>query len=549
MALKIFGWISGVIAFLLLIAFLYVKNVSVIREPVVPAHTETDPLMHQPDSGLFIVGNNWFRKSESGLYELYLEGKPFERGIANGKLTRSLVQFQEKAFLEQINDMIPSTTYLGFLKYFVGWFHRNLDEHIPDEFKQEIYGISLSASHEYDEIASPYQRILNYHAAHDIGHGLQNMALVGCTSFATWNNASEDGSLIIGRNFDFYVGDAFAEKKIVAFYNPEKGNRFMMVTFGGMTGVLSGMNDQGLTVTINAAKSDIPFAAAMPVSLLAREILQYATTIREAFEIAGKRKMFVSESFLIGSAKDKRAAVIEKSPDDIALYESGKEYIISTNHFQSETLGGTALNQEHMANSASAYRYSRVDQLLLRQGKNTPQKAAGILRDRKGLNDKPLGLGNEKAINQLIAHHGIIFQPEKNLVWVSTAPWQLGKFVCYDLNKIFAREPLQNTEIYELEKTIPADTFLRSPLYKQALKYNAFRFPFQSREGLAPDSLIAWNPDSYQAYMIAADLYRSKNDFHSAALLYEKALQKEVATRHEREYIEENLNLCKKKLR
>jgi predicted choloylglycine hydrolase len=129
---------------------------------------------------------------------------------------------------------------------------------VTEEYKEEIFGVSQAASEEFNDIAQPYQRILNYHAAHDIGHALQNMSLVGCTSFATWGDKSEDGKLIIARNFDFYVGEDFARDKIVAFYNPSQGHKFMMITFGGMTGVLSGMNDQGLTVTINAAKSDIP---------------------------------------------------------------------------------------------------------------------------------------------------------------------------------------------------------------------------------------------------------------------------------------------------
>ena len=136
--------------------------------------------------GFYTIKNNWFRKSNSGLYEMYVEGTPFELGVVNGKLTKELVQRQEDHFSEQINKMIPSKFYLHFLKYFIGWFNRNLDKNVTEEYKEEIYGVSESASDKYDYIGSNYQRILNYHAAHDIGHALQNLALVGCTSFGTW---------------------------------------------------------------------------------------------------------------------------------------------------------------------------------------------------------------------------------------------------------------------------------------------------------------------------------------------------------------------------
>lgn len=160
---------------------------------------------------------------------------------------------------------------------------------VPEEYQTEIYGVSQYTSHDFDNIAPQYQRSLYLHAAHDIGHALQDLALVGCSSFAA-GEKSEDANLILGRNFDFYVNDAFAENKIIAFVNPEEGNQFMMVTWPGMIGAVSGMNIQGLTVTINAGKSKIPMSAKTPISILTREILQHASTIDEAIAIAKKEK-------------------------------------------------------------------------------------------------------------------------------------------------------------------------------------------------------------------------------------------------------------------
>src|SRR5450755_2249595 len=370
---------------LILSGVIYLIIVSKTNPPKISDKSALSWQRTEPSPGLFTLRNNWFRKSRSGLFELYVEGEPYDRGVVNGKLTKELIQLQEDYFNAQINRMVPSRFYRHFLKYVVGWFNRDLDKHVTEEYKEEIYGISFSASDRYNYIGSNYQRILNYHAAHDIGHALQNLALVGCTSFGTWGTRSADGNMIIGRNFDFYVGDHFSENKIVAFEHPADGFRFMSVTWGGFIGVVSGMNEKGLTVTINAAKSDIPSGSATPVSLVAREILQYAGNISEAMAIAKKRKMFVSESFLIGSAEDGKAVIIEKTPDSVGLYDPGKNEIICSNHFQSSALGGLKSNKIQIRQSASDYRFHRVQELLDATGKNSLEQTVQILRDRAGL--------------------------------------------------------------------------------------------------------------------------------------------------------------------
>jgi predicted choloylglycine hydrolase len=247
-------------------------------------------------------------------------------------------------------------------------------------------------------------RSLYLHGAHDIGHSLQDLALVGCSSFAAWNSKSEDGNLILGRNFDFYAGDDFAKDKVIAFIKPTQGNPFMIYTWAGMTGAVSGMNTKGLTITINAGKSKIPLIAKTPISVLAREILQYASTIDEAIAIAKKRKVFVSESIMVGSAVDNKAILIEVSPNNFGVFDvPNSNQIICSNHFQSKELKNHKRNKDQIRDSHSKYRFDKMTELFDSNPKINPTIAAEILRNTKGLNDKEIGYGNEKALNQFIS--------------------------------------------------------------------------------------------------------------------------------------------------
>jgi isopenicillin-N N-acyltransferase-like protein len=499
----------------------------------------------QSDSLRYQIGANFLQQNKYGLFEMYLEGADFERGAIYGKLAKELIRYQEQAFTDEIQRMIPSKNYLRFLKYIVGFMNRNLSDYVIPEYQNEIYGISLAASDEFNWIGTNYSRQLNYHAAHDIGHALANLMLVGCTSFATWNDRSKDSLLTVGRNFDFYVGDDFAKNKIVAFYNPDNGIPFMSVTWGGFAGVVSGMNTKGLTVTINANKSSIPSGAATPVSLVAREILQYASNISEAIAIAKKRKMFVSESFLISSASDNRAVVIEKTPDDLDVYESAGNEILCANHYQSKLLAAQELNQTQIKQSASLYRYERLQQLLHQTKRNTPQRTAEILRDYRGQNNADIGLTNEKALNQFISHHSIIFQPQKLLVWISTSPWQLGSYVCYDLNTIFRSS--KPTPLYVETFNISPDSILKTSIYTNIREYLALEKMHLSHKPFNPQSIIKANPNYYDSYRIAGDIYSELEKKDSAIVMYKKALTLEIATQDEKESISKKVLKLQKK--
>jgi tetratricopeptide (TPR) repeat protein len=286
--------------------------------------------------------------------------------------------------------------------------------------------------------------------------------------------------------------------------------------------------------------------------------LQYASTIKEAIEIAEMRKTFVSESILVGSAKDGKAVIIEKSPKKQGVYTTEEPQLVCSNHFQSESFKKDKKNKEHREKWHSQYRQDRMNELLNASDKLTYTDVAEILRERDGLSGKKIGYGNEKAINQMMAHHGIIFKPEELKVWVSANPYQMGEFVCYDLNTVFeiGSDLKTNRPIDVKEKTVPADPFIQSEAYKNYLAWRKMENEVDEKINDNPNDTLsqrqvnqfmALNPHYYLANFKLGKYFENKEQYAKACEQYEQALSKEVTTIYEVEEIEGRLKKCRKK--
>jgi predicted choloylglycine hydrolase len=543
------------VSFLLMLASCGTSK-SMHHEPDISKYNTAKPVVTKLSPTVFVSGKNSLLKNKQGLWELYVEGDPLEIGVTTGALSDSLLKKQENIFFYKIEDIIPSKFQQKLLRQFLKWYNRKLYTNVPEEYQTEIYGVSQYTSNNFDNIAPQYQRNLYLHAAHDIGHALQDLALVGCSSFAAWGEKSEDGNLILGRNFDFYVSDAFAENKIVAFIKPEQGYNFMMVTWPGMIGAVSGMNQQGLTVTINAGKSEIPLSAKTPISILTREILQHAQNIEDAIAIAKKRKVFVSESIMVGSAQDNKAVLIEVSPKKMDVYDvPNSNQLVCSNHFQGEAFKNDERNQVQIKDSHSKYRFDRMQELLDENPKMNPKIASEILRNKEGLKDISLGYGNEKALNQLLAHHGIIFKPKEKLVWVSANPFQLGEFVCYNLDSIFDRKSNSAISFEEENLNIAEDPFIRTEAFQNYKKFKVENHQFdlylKNKKTVSSKFIQHYqslNPDYWVVYYKAGLYFYQKKEFRAAQANFEKALTKEITTVPEKAKIEKYLKKLKRKL-
>lgn len=531
---------------------------SVKHIPDVSQYSLEIPKVNKINDSSFSFNQNYLTKNRQQLWELYIKGNALQLGYNNGALTQNLMQRQEDIFFSKVKGFVPSKFKQNLLRGFLKWYNRKMYLNVRDDFQVELYGLSQYSSDKYDFVAPKLRRAMYLHGAHDIGHAMRDLMVVGCTSLAVWNENTEDGDLLIGRNFDFSVGEDFAKNKLIEFVEPENGIPYLSVSWPGMIGVVSGMNKEGITVTINAGKSKIPLTAKTPISLVTREILQYAKNINQAIAIAKKRKVFVSESILVGSANDKKAVIIEVSPDNFGVYDvANSSRVLCSNHFQSDAYKDDKRNQKHIVASHSEYRYEKLQELLRENSKLNPEKMAAILRDRSGLKDKSIGLGNEKAINQLLAHHAVIFSPEKRLVWVSSSPYQLGEFVCYDLNEIFSDNRLSKGQFAKSELNIAKDPFADSQEFEN---YEVFKIiDSEISDAIKNGNIIltegsisdyqSLNPDFWWTYYQAGRYYFIHKEYTKAKIEFEKALTKEITTVPDKDNVENYLEKTMKKLK
>ncbi len=549
--LKIFLWIFAGILTLELCVVLFCMILHASADFAEPEFVPSEGEATIVSDSLRRWNNSAVRLNADGLWEMKVSGSAFERGEAIGKLAPDLVRYQEKVFADKLFEIVPNESYRNFLCYFMTIFNRRLGRSVPKEYRQEIKAMSTVCTHDFDEFGNPYERQMQYHSAHDIGHVMQDYMLVGCTSFAVWGDESADSSLIVGRNFDFYMGDDFARNKLVLFEKPDSGYPFVSITWPGMLGVLSGMNSEGLTVTINASKLETPRMSATPISFLTKRILQYSSTIEEAWRIAGEYRTFVSESILVSSAKDGRAAIIEKTPSEMAIYDQAKSdhsvhRIVCTNHYQSSKFWDNPVNQDNIRTSDSMVRFRRVEHLLDSLGVIDPQKAALVLRDMRGEDGQQIGYCNDLAINQLLAMHSVIFKPLERKIWVSTSPWQLGSFVCYDLNKALSSD--FSTVVSVPSEKIAKDPFVDSEDFRNVLEFKrmqpVIKNAANSGRRIQKDSLdyfISLDSQYYNAYNTVGDYYKSLDEDELARAYWSKALTLEMKPA-ERLYIENKIS-------
>jgi isopenicillin-N N-acyltransferase like protein len=163
--------------------------------------------------------------------------------------------------------------------------------------------------------------------------------------------------------------------------------------------------------------------------------LSEGRTVADAVRLLDERTPLVSHVVIAADAEGNVVA-IERVPGARATVRSLPERAAVTNHLEGP-FRDDPKNQRVIRESTTLARRARADELVARAPAPVDARVAvNILRDRRAAGDAPLPLGDRRAIDALIATHGVVFDTQTKTLWVSEAPHLLGRFVAFDLERM-----------------------------------------------------------------------------------------------------------------
>ncbi|MGZ4961240.1 MAG: C45 family autoproteolytic acyltransferase/hydrolase [Limisphaerales bacterium] len=517
------------------------------KPPPLPRDVAFLQLKPESRDGKVWLGKSWMSHRE-GLLVVHLQGSPLEMGYAHGVLLQNQMHTLENEFLQMIRGYVPRHWVMEMLKNYVIYRNRHLSDFIPEKYRLEILGTTLGCPDIHPEEGSFYSRLLNYHAAHDVSYMMIDNPLVsraGCTAFGAWGNATENGHLLTGRNFDWEAAEVFSRDRVVIMCEPDGGIPFISVAWAGMAGVVSGMNRAGVSVTLNGAPSSLPRETATPVAIVAREILEHAHNVPEALEILKSAKVFVSTLWLVGSRADGKFVVVEKTPNATQVREPEGDSIVCANHFQTPGLRDDSRNQKYLSEATSIPRQARLAELIQRtNGLISVARAVGFLRDRDLPGGVFAGNGHRATLNAFIATHATVMDLTDGIFWAASPPNQLGKFVAFDVGDFSRELP---------ERAVQADALIESGEFdraRQAQKNLADgRSALGGKNGEAALALAtkaeSLNPGFYQNAALRGRALLALGRRPEAAAAFQSALAEHPAFLKEKEELEGLLRQAK----
>jgi predicted choloylglycine hydrolase len=498
-----------------------------------------------------VAQSRFLPRAEAGLNNLVVFGSPYERGLATGRLTRGLIAEEEADLVAELNRFFPNPFLRRALMVAAMRWFWGIERYFPEWSTDEMYGVAQSAPHEEDTLADPFTRQIAYHGVHEIGQMFVDFDRqdFGCTAIGVpWRSG-----WLVGRNFDFEAVRLLDTEKLAKWEFPDAGggHAYLSVTWAGMVGAVTGVNEKGVYVSINAAGTADFRRHGTPTTLVALKALQEADTAHDAVRIIEAATTFISDIFVVADRTPGELYVVEKTPKRVAARRIDATLAV-TNHMTAPEFRDDPINEYRMREQTTVMRLERAEELVRRwraDAHQTPRDAAAamtdMLRDKRGVGGKVLHLGHRNALDALIATHSVVYSAPDRMFWISQGPALAGPYIGYDLEASFRERRPVGVESLPPDDVADATTFaeLRAGLARLREAKGALaggRCP-EAREALGAASATPAR-DHYEVLMSWGDYYKScGGDLALARTYWTRALDATPAYSKHRHYLREVL--------
>ena len=216
-------------------------------------------------------------------------------------------------------------------------------------------------------------------------------AIPACSTAIAWGDATHDGELMFGRNFDFPGVGVWDAAPAFITCAPTGGQRYgFFATRGADAPVVTVVNEAGLVFAPHTRwHRGVTFGGAMIVDVV-HELARRAETLDDAIRIARERPISSSWGIAIGSARERSACVLEIAGPALEVVRPapGATFLVCANRYRSAGLQAGQLAGSDAWALHSERRERRLRALVAeRTAPLTPEQIARFLGDRHDVDD------------------------------------------------------------------------------------------------------------------------------------------------------------------
>ncbi|MGB3291918.1 MAG: C45 family autoproteolytic acyltransferase/hydrolase, partial [Phormidesmis sp.] len=428
------------------------------------------------------------------------------------------------------------------------WDYRGADRFLDPEHRDELAAMALALPEAEGDRIDSYQRLFLYQCVYGLGQRLDDVLLEGSMFAAApkRTSAGEPGNLIVGRTLGFDLGRDFEADRIVTFYHPDGRYPFASIGWPGLMGVVTGINARGIVVALNPARTDDPLEEGAPLPLVLRTVLEQADTLERAVEIVQQAELRSAGIVLIGDGMNRTAVILEVAARDRenrrVVRGEDEPVVWATDHMVDEAFEGDLQNDWVRRYTSSGYRYDRLEELLSTGEPMDPARAAAVLRDRRGVGEQELGLGNRNALENLSTTHSVVVDATAMVMWVAEGPSTLGRYQAIDLGRSLRRTAVPPAPLDDL----PPDPLLYSEEYRdyqeaiEAIDHARVMLGrgMPERARWAAQVALALAPDLGELHRLLGDIERDLGRPEQARIHYRRYLELVPGRRREQVRVE-----------